>query len=58
MYSHPPSPKDSFFSSFLSWLSPQNIPREEIEKKTKKFKIQVSRLLENAFLMLFLTAEA
>ena len=53
-----PPPKIHFFPVFLVDCLHKISPGRKVKKKTKKFKIQVSRLLENAFLMLFLTAEA
>ena len=46
--------KIQYFYSFLSWLSPWGIPRGD--SKGKNYEVQVSRLLENAFPILFLTA--
>ena len=55
IYSHF-SPKIQSFYSLLSSLSPRGISRVDSERKA--FKIQVSRLPENTFPTLFLTAEA
>ena len=49
-------PKIQFFYSLLSSLSPWSIPRVDSERKI--FKIEDSKLPENAFPTLFLTAEA